>query len=335
MAGEGDGEGRLTLPYLPATGEAQPPYTRVVAYPGGRFRRWILHLMLRATVKRMKVRGVDISVLRAEQAQMDARFGRVEADVRRTPVMCNDVPAEWIDVANSGPSRVLLYLHGGAFIFRYPQTHAGLASRFCRGLAARALMVDYRLAPEHRYPAALDDCHAAYRWLLAQGHDPRQIVIAGDSAGANLALAMLLRIKAAGEPLPACAVLISPVVDFTLSGDSLVTHGHRDPIFTLPTLISLRQYYARPEQFLDVGMSPLFGDFAGLPPLLFQVGSLEMLLDESTRGAARAHAAGVPVELEIWHDMAHVFQAQPALPQAEAAVGHVVRFIATHAGWAS
>ena len=158
------------------------------------------------------------------------------------------------------------------------------------------------------------------------------IAIAGDSAGGNLALVTLHRIKAAGEPIPACAVLLSPVVDFTLSSRSLVINERRDPIFRVTGLIALRELYASPEQFLDPSVSPLYADYTGFPPLLFQVGDLEVLRDESVRAAARAHAAGVQVELQIWKDMAHVFQALP-LPQAEAATEHIVRFIGRHAGW--
>jgi alpha/beta hydrolase fold/Protein of unknown function (DUF3417) len=173
---------------------------------------------------------------------------------------------------------------------------------------------------------------AAYRWLLAQGHDPRSIVVAGDSAGGNLALVTLQRIHAAGEPMPACAVLLSAGVDFTLSSRSMVTNEGSDPMFDLPALVAMRSFYAPPERYLDPGVSPLFGNFTGPPPLFFQVGSREILLDESTRAAARAQEAGVPVEVEIWENMGHVFQALP-LPQAQAAVEHIARFVETHAGW--
>jgi len=320
--------------HIPAQSSALPDYARVISHPGGRWRRWWLHAMLRLTAKRMHIIDADIGHLRAQQAAFDLKFGRIDPEARSTRVDCAGAPAEWIDVPASRPDRVLLYLHGGAFMFRFPRTHPGMAARWCKRLSARALMVDYRLAPEHRFPAAPDDCHRAYRWLLAQGVDPRRIVIAGDSAGGNLALVTLQRIKTAGEPMPACAVLLSPAVDFTLSGRSLVTNERRDPMFSLAGLIALRSLYASPEQFLDPSVSPLYADYAGFPPLLFQVGDMEVLRDESVRAAARAHAAGVKVELEIWKDMAHVFQALP-LPQAEAATDRIVRFIGRHTGWSA
>lgn len=315
-----------------AGGSSLPNYVRVVSHPGGGWRRRWLHLMLRLTVKSTDFVGRDIAALRAQQAGLDARFGRVEPEARRTAVDCAGVAAEWIDVPESRPERVLFYLHGGAFMFRFPRTHSGMVARWCRRLAARALMVDYRLAPEHRFPAAPDDCHRAYRWLLGQGRNPHQIAIAGDSAGGNLALVTLHRIKAAGEPLPACAVLISPLVDFTLSGRSLVTRAKQDPVVTLAALVALRGIYASPEQFLDPSVSPLCADYTGFPPLLFQVGGLEVLRDDSVRAVERARAAGVDADLEIWQHMAHVFQALP-LPQSVAANQGIVRFIAKHTGW--
>ena len=310
-----------------------PAYATLVSPAHGAWRRRWFNLLLRLTVKRSATGTRGIREMRARQARVDERFGRVEAPVRRTAVDCGGVTAEWIDVPESRPKRTLLYLHGGAFAFRFPKIHAGLVGRWCARLGARALMVDYRLAPEHPYPAAADDCHAAYRWLLAQGCDPRHIVIAGDSAGANLALATLHRLKAAGEAQPACAVLLAPVVDFTLSGRSMVTNARRDAMLSLADFVRFRSLYAPPERYLDPSVSPLFGDFTGLPPLLFQAGSHEMAVDESIRAAAKAHASGVHVELEVWDRMPHVFQAIASLPQARQAAEHVRRFVAAHAGW--
>ncbi len=306
-----------------------PAYARRVAIPGGVLRRRWLHGWLRLAVKRIPLLGADIGKLRAINLAWDRRLARRDTGVRLTPFDGPGFRAEWLDVPGSRPGRVLFYLHGGAFMFRFPELHAALAARLCRRLGARALMVDYRLAPESPYPAAPDDCLAAYRWLLAGGQPAGGIVGGGDSAGGNLALVTLQRLRDAGEPGPACAVLLSPVVDFTLSSRSLVTHESSDPMFRLGGLLAMRGYYAPPERYLDPGVSPLHGAFAGLPPLLFQVGAVEMLRDESVRAAAAAWAAGVPVELEIWEHMAHVFQALP-LPQARAALDHIGAFAQRH-----
>jgi acetyl esterase/lipase len=310
-----------------------PDYARLIRPLQGAWRRRWINLLLRLTVKRNATGGRSIHEMRARQARIDERYGRADPRTLHTAVDCGGVKAEWIDVPETRPKRTLLYLHGGAFAFRFPKIHAAMVARWCRRLGARALMVDYRLAPEHPHPAAADDCHHAYRWLLEQGCEAGEIVIAGDSAGANLALATMHRLKAAGEPQPACAVLLAPVVDFTLSGKSLITNAARDAMLTLADLVAFRALYSPPERYLDPSVSPLFGDFTGLPPMLFQAGSHEMAVDESMRAAAKAHASGVKVEVEIWDRMPHVFQAIASLPQAAQAAEHVRRFVARHAGW--
>jgi acetyl esterase/lipase len=312
---------------------ALPSYARYVVPARGVWRRRSVDAFLRRTAKRQMHGVIDVGRFRAMQPRFDARFAFADPAVRRTPVDAGGVAAEWIEAPESRPARVILYLHGGAFALRFPGTHGGMVGQWCRRLGARALMVDYRLAPEHPFPAGVDDCHAAYRWLLAAGVAPRDVVIAGDSAGGNLVLVTLHGIKAAGEPMPACAVLLSPFVDFTLSSESLVTNERRDPMFTLAAFVAMRRLYAPPERLVDPAVSPLFGDFAGLPPMLFQVGSTEMLRDDTMRAAAKAHAAGVPVEVEIWDRMPHVFMAMHVLPQAAEAAASIVRFIGARAGW--
>jgi monoterpene epsilon-lactone hydrolase len=311
-----------------------PAYARRISSPGGALRRAWLHSVLRLTVKGTSFIDADIAALRVRNAAFDAHYARVDPCVRRSTLAGEPFGAEWLDVPGSRPDRVILYLHGGAFVFSFPEIHAGMMATWCARLQARALAVDYRLAPEHPFPAAANDCRAAYRWLRAQGVAARDIVLAGDSAGGNLALGLLQSLKADGEALPACAVLLSPGVDFTLSSRSMVTNERVDPSFALAELVALRGLYAPPERYLDPAVSPLFGGFTGLPPLLFQAGGSEVLLDESTRAAARAHAAGVTVELEIWDHMGHEFQAMP-LPQAAAALDRIAQFIERHADWSA
>jgi acetyl esterase/lipase len=310
-----------------------PAWARFVPEAKGRWTRRWFNLILRLTAKRSLDPAADLASLRAMTARLDERFGWVEPGMRRTPQALAGVPSEWIDVPASRPDRVVLYLHGGAFTFRFPQTHAGLAARICARVAARALVVDYRLAPEHRHPAASDDCVAAYRALRAEGVPAGNIVLIGDSAGGNLVLGTLHRLKAAGEPLPACAVAMSPVVDFTLASRSLVGNARSDPIFTIEAMLGFRRLYACPEEFLDPAVSPLFGDWAGLPPLLFQVGGAEMLRDEAVRAAVRAYAAGTPVELEVYDRVPHVFQVMRKLPHSEVALDALAQFVRRRAGW--
>jgi acetyl esterase/lipase len=179
----------------------------------------------------------------------------------------------------------------------------------------------------------LDDCWKSYLWLISQGLDARQIVIGGDSAGGNLALATLQRVLIEEKPTPACAILLSPFLDLTLSGGSILDNARHDPVFTPAFGIGIRKFYAHGARHSDCGVSPLFGSFRGLPPLLLQVGSTEMLLDDAVRAAELANAAGVPTCLEIWDRLPHVFQGIPKLPHARAAGAHIVRFISGHTGW--
>lgn len=307
-----------------------------IRIPGAGWKRFLLDLLLRLLAKGRL--GLDTNMLQHRQRQeaLDQRLNAVDFNTRKVALEGASFAGEWIEAMDARPERVILYLHGGAFMFRFPRTHARLVGDWCRALQARALMVDYRLAPEHRWPAGLDDCHAAYRWLLAAGVEPRNIVLAGDSAGGNLSLALLHRLKAAGEPLPACAVLLSPFVDFTLSSRSLCSNERRDPIFSASSLVAIRGNYADPEDFLDPTLSPLFGDFQGLPPLLFQASDSEMLRDESLRAAAKARAAGVEASVELWQGgLPHVFQAFHQWPQAQAAAQRAQSFIRRHTDWSA
>lgn len=276
----------------------------------------------------------DIAVLRQRYAALDARHITLARSVQRTPVDCNGVPAEWISVPETRPGRTLLVLHGGSFAFRFPNTYAAFAARLCRRFEARALLPDYRLLPEHPFPAAPDDCQAVYRWLLSSGCDPAGIVLVGDSAGGNLALVTLHRAVRAAEPLPACAVLLSPAVDCTLDSRSMVENGAHDPVVLLENLLLLRSHYVpSPQLYLHPDVSPLFADFTGFPPLFLQAGRSELLRDEAIRTAHKAHAAGVDVELELWPDTLHGFQIASFLPEAALAIDQIAQFVVPRTGW--
>ncbi|MFI8608111.1 alpha/beta hydrolase [Pseudomonas sp. NPDC077649] len=310
-------------------------YAHFIRPERGRWQRVLVNLLLRLLVKWRITPDTLVERLRSVTAQVNRRAAQKPLRVVQQQVDCNGVAAEWLIPSSCKPSRVLLYLHGGAFIAHAPDAYAAMLAPWCEALQARALMVDYRLAPEHTWPAAPDDCYAAWSWLLEQGHAPADIVIAGNSAGGNLALATLHRIKAAGTAMPACAVLLSPFVDFTLAGESMVRNARRDPIFSQAFANSFRHHYIGPEHYLEPSASPLFGNFAGLPPLLLQTGSMEVVRDDSVRTAARAHAAGVEVRLEIWERMPHDFQVMADLPQALQAAVSILSFIDLHTAWQS
>lgn len=293
-----------------------------------------LNALLRLTLGKPLTDETDVVALRRRYEKLDARQFKVAPPVERAPAEVNGVPGEWITAPETRAERVLLYLHGGSFAFRFPNAHAALAARLARRLRARAWLPDYRLAPEHPFPAATRDCHAAYRGLLAQGIRAENLVLAGDSAGGNLALVTLVRARAAGEPLPACAVLLSPAVDCTMGSPSMSAYDGRDPMIRLASLLVLRRLYvSSPHLYTHPEVSPLFADFAGFPPLFFQAGSTELLRDEATRAAEKAFEAGVDVELELWPGAAHVFQIADFLPEAALAVDHIVRFVRMRTGW--
>ncbi len=309
------------------------PQVRVIGGRGS-WRTRALNALLRLASSTPLRKDTDFAALRRRYEALDAKHFPFDRRASREAVSCNGVAAEWISVPESRPGRTLLYLHGGSFAFRFPNAYAAFAVRLCRRLGARALIPDYRLAPEHPFPAAPDDCHAAYRWLLDSGVDPRSVVLAGDSAGGNLALVTLQRARAQGLALPACAVLLSPGVDCTFTSESFVDNEKRDAMLCLSNLLVLRGLYVpSPQWYTHPEVSPLFADFHGFPPLFLQAGMSELLRDEATRAAHKAHQAGVDVELELWPETPHVFQLAPFLPEATQALDQIVKFIVARTGW--
>jgi acetyl esterase/lipase len=258
------------------------------------------------------------------------------AEPRRLDV--GGVPCEWLLAKGADPDRRLLYIHGGGWTAGGLDSHRPLSARISAATGCAVLAVDYRLAPEHPFPAGLDDCIATYRWLRENGPNgaapARSLFVAGDSAGGNLTLVLLLASKQRGLPLPNAAVPISPATDFLGQGESWRTREEREPIIRggADGIRMLSQVYlqgrAKPE---DPLASPLYGDFRGLPPLLFHVGDAEVLLDDSTRAAEKAKQAAVDVTLEVWPDMPHVWHAfAPFLPEASQAIERIGAFVRKH-----
>ena len=255
----------------------------------------------------------------------------LDPEVRHEPTAAGGVPAEWQIAPHADPGRTILYLHGGGYCLGSMNTHRDLASRLSRAAAARVLLIDYRLAPEHPHPAAVEDATAAYRWLLANGATPARTVVAGDSAGGGLTVATLLALRDARAPLPAAGVCLSPWVDLEASGESMTTKAAVDPMVQRDGLRMMADAYLAGRNPRSPLASPLYADLAGLPPLLIQVGTAETLLDDSTRLAERARQAGVTVTLEPWEDMIHVWQAfAMVLPEGQQAVERIGEFVRTH-----
>jgi monoterpene epsilon-lactone hydrolase len=247
------------------------------------------------------------------------------------PIGIGEASAEWSIAPGSDASRVLLYFHGGGYCSGSIVSHRGMVSETGRSAGIRTLALGYRLAPEHPFPAALDDALAAYAYLLEQGIAARRIAFGGDSAGGGLALATMLRLRELGRPLPACAWLVSPWVDLRMTGSTLAGKAEVDPLIQRPYLEELATNYLAGADPDTPYASPLYADLSGLPPLLVQVGSAETLLDDAVRIAGRAGAADVAVSLEVWPHMIHAWHLwAPQLQAGRNAIRSAGVFLRTH-----
>ena len=277
------------------------------------------------------------SALTIEQRR--AQYDRAErvfptpADVAIETVKAPQRPAEWLRPPGVRADTVVLYLHGGGYVIGSPRSHRHLAAAIARSAGARALSLDYRLAPEHPFPAALEDAVAAYQWLLGQGIAPGRVVLAGDSAGGGLTVATLIALRERGLPRPAAGVCISPWVDLACGGTSYATKAATDPIVTRDGVAELARAYLGNGDPKTPLASPLYADLQQLPPLLVQVGSEEVLLDDARGLAARTRAAGVDVTIEEWPAMIHVWHwFLPMLDEAERAIAVIGDFVRARIG---
>jgi monoterpene epsilon-lactone hydrolase len=272
----------------------------------------------------------------AERRATFAPAGRphpVPDDVLVTDVTAGGVPAHWLAAPGTDAGRVLLFLHGGGFEFGSVRSDGELAARLGRAGGMRVLFPEYRLAPEHHFPAAIDDVVAAWRWLRTdQGLDAGSIAVAGDSAGGGLAVALLVAIRDAGEALPAAAVLMSPTVDLTSSGTSMTERVDQDPLSTPDMLRQFAADYLAGADPRTPLASPLFASLAGLPPLLVLVGTADLLLSDSERLAAAADQAGVDVTLKIGEGLPHVYPLMLGTPEAAEATDEIGKFLRARVG---
>jgi len=251
------------------------------------------------------------------------------ADLSFKPDVAGGVAVEWVTAPDSDPSRVVLYLHGGGYTIGSIASYRSYTGRLARAAQSRLLSVGYRLAPEHPFPAALDDAVSSYHWLLDQGISPSRIAVVGDSAGGGLALSMVIAIRDAGAPIPAAIVAIGPSTDLAKEGASMKERAHLDPIVTYESSTAHALRYVGPKGNLKHPLaSPLYADLRGLPPLLIMVGTHEALFDDSTRFAAKAEAAGVEVQLDIWEEMIHVWPFfADILPEGRQAIDKIGDYI--------
>jgi len=250
-------------------------------------------------------------------------------DLQSEKVTANGVSGEFISAPGADAARCIYYLHGGGYVIGSVNTHKVLAYDLSKASGARVLSMDYRLAPEHPFPAGLEDAVAGYQWLLESGVKPEHVAIAGDSAGGGLTVATLLALRDRGIALPAAAVCFSPWVDLLGEGESMTSRAEVDPMVQKEALLWYTDLYMAGGDPKDPLASPLYADLSGLPPTLIQVGDAETLLDDSTRLEAKMKATGVSVELEVWDRMIHVWQLfAPILSEGREAVAKAGAFIA-------
>jgi acetyl esterase/lipase len=269
--------------------------------------------------------GFDLEALRAG---MGARQEPTTRDLQLIRLMIGDIPCEWVLAPGADADVRLLYLHGGGWVSGSGGNYLPLAAEISAAARCAVLLPDYRLAPEHPFPAGLEDCIDAYDWLIENGPTgpgpAKATFIAGDSAGGNLTLATLLALRDRRRPLPAGGIALSAATDFTLQSESLATV--EDPIISARTMPEFRERYLGMTDPTDPLASPVFGDYHGIPPLLIQVGEHEMLRDDSVRVAEKALADGVPVKFEVWPGMVHVFQIR-GLPESREAIEQIAEFM--------
>lgn len=288
-----------------------------------KFIRWI---------SRRYLEGVDVTTAPVpEMRKRLDQLGRLAGPARHVKVRKDELaglPAEWYRPTRAVDGKVLLYLHGGAYVMGSCDSHRKLVTHIARAARVEAVLPEYRLAPEHKFPAALDDCVAAYRALLDKGFGGDDIIIGGDSAGGGLTAATLLQIRHQGLPMPRAAVMLSPFLDMSASGESATTRAEVDPWFDPGQIKVVVDYYCPDEDIRNPLLSPVFANVAGLPPTLIHVGDDEILLSDATRFAKKLEDAGIDVELEVFLELWHVFQLFVGkMPESRAGIRKIGAYI--------
>ena len=291
----------------------------------------LVRIWLRWSMKRSNHPNVMIEERRRRLAAYERLVPRPPRWIETAQRPLGGIPATRFGKRGSPTERHILFLHGGAYTTGSAALYRHMLWRIALAAAARIAAIDYRLAPEHRFPAALDDAVAAWQGLLAEGAEPRHCAVMGDSAGGGLTLALMLKLRDIGMPLPAATVALSPWTDLAMTGASLTRNAANDPMENPDDVPFLVRCYLGDDETRNPYASPLYGDPKGLPPTLIQVGSDEILRDDSIRMAARMRQAGCEVELQVWPRMPHVWHAfAPLMPEARTAIAELGAFIRRH-----
>lgn len=289
----------------------------------------LISFFLRRTVKKTMSNFVDpISV----RARFSTSPKKLSAKVKSERLDAGGVPGSWLSKQNASTSKVVLYLHGGGYVFGGYGSHCEIASEMADLIGGRALLLDYRLAPEHPFPAAFEDALSSYRWILDEGYKPEDIFLAGDSAGGGLSVALLVSLKKIGLPLPKAVCLFSPWVDLTCVSASIGRNALSDCMLSPGALDRFKNHYLRGADPRDERASPIFGDLSGLPPTYVAVGSEEILLDDSKQLVTKIRSTGGSAVLSIWPNMPHVFPIlSSVIPEGRLALKEFASFKDLHA----
>ncbi len=271
--------------------------------------------------------ATDGEELRRQYNYLTERFGPIPPDATFEPAQVGPIKGEWVRPDAGSSHRLILYFHGGGYVSGSPETHRPLVARLCQAAGAIAFVPAYRLAPEFAFPASLRDAIDAYRHLLARKVSPKSIVLAGDGSGGGLVFACLLAIRNAGLPMPAGCLAMSPWADLSLSGWSMLQNARNDAAFSWELLFVSARNYLKKASPADPYASPVYANFQDFPPIMVHAGSLELLRDDASRIGDRAAEAGVPVSVEIYDGMQHIFQASPYVPEARISLARLGQFV--------
>ena len=289
------------------------------------------HSLLPARMSRFTRSGVShatpVDELRRRYAVSAAEFGPVPPDVVVERAQLGQVKGEWVRISGADPQRLLLYFHGGGYISGSPESHRSLVAKLCRVGGAAALSLDYRLGPEFPFPAGLRDAVDAYRFLIAKAYPPESVVLAGDGAGGGLAVATMMAIRNGGLPMPAALVAMSPWADLTLSGWSIMQNAENDSTMSWDLLFVSARHYLKGANPADPYASPVFGSMRDFPPIMIHAGSREILKDDASRLGELAAASNVPVSVEVYDGMGHLFQASAASQDGKVSLHRLGQFI--------
>ena len=286
-----------------------------------------LELVVALLSARERPQNPTVEEYREGFERLSAKVG-VGTNTTIKQVEANGVPGEMVTADGASEDAVTLYLHGGGYVLGSPKTHRELARRLSTETGGSVLVIDYRLAPESPFPAAVEDAVSAYCWLLETGREPEALSIAGDSAGGGLAAATLVSLKDQGIPLPSCGVCISPWVDLEVIGESMSTRAHLDPMIQRDGLVTMGQTYLNGADPRSPLAAPMYADLSGLPPLLIQVGTRETLYDDAIRLACQAVQSGVKTSFDPWDEMIHVWHLfAPLLDEGQEAIERIGGFV--------